>query len=174
MKKSKEYNNYFLENKSFCRLNYFHLLSTVIPPNYYIPACNCKCCLQIFQLLCKQSLYNHSWRKAKWRTFTLSLLMTYSVWISRSEHTKFFMSYNAVIADVSYLSSPQVLSCYLNLNIDFWFTRLKPVEQLSPMLNPSDCETKFERKKALPSHVGTQSDPTISTKLCSKFLQFLN
>ncbi|KAF1377798.1 hypothetical protein PFLUV_G00204480 [Perca fluviatilis] len=31
--------------------------------------------------------------------------------------------------------------------------RLKPVEQLSPVLNPSDCETKFERKKAQPSHL---------------------
>uniref|UniRef100_A0A8D0CY22 GRAM domain-containing protein 2B-like n=1 Tax=Sander lucioperca TaxID=283035 RepID=A0A8D0CY22_SANLU len=31
--------------------------------------------------------------------------------------------------------------------------RLKPVEQLSPALNPSDCETKFERKKAQPSHL---------------------
>ncbi|KAM8744126.1 GRAM domain-containing protein 2B-like [Acanthopagrus schlegelii] len=31
--------------------------------------------------------------------------------------------------------------------------RLKPVEQLSPMLSPSDCETKFERKKSQPSHL---------------------
>ncbi|XP_074473307.1 GRAM domain-containing protein 2B-like [Sebastes fasciatus] len=31
--------------------------------------------------------------------------------------------------------------------------RLKPVEQLSPALTPSDCETKFERKKAQPSHL---------------------
>ncbi|XP_034752673.1 GRAM domain-containing protein 2B-like isoform X1 [Etheostoma cragini] len=31
--------------------------------------------------------------------------------------------------------------------------RLKPVEQLSPALNPSDCETKFERKKAQPIHL---------------------
>ncbi|XP_036973565.1 GRAM domain-containing protein 2B-like isoform X2 [Acanthopagrus latus] len=30
---------------------------------------------------------------------------------------------------------------------------LKPVEQLSPMLSPSDCETKFERKKSQPSHL---------------------
>ncbi|XP_030291842.1 GRAM domain-containing protein 2B-like isoform X2 [Sparus aurata] len=31
--------------------------------------------------------------------------------------------------------------------------RLKPVEQLSPMPSPSDCETKFERKKSQPSHL---------------------
>ncbi|KAI3362110.1 hypothetical protein L3Q82_012439, partial [Scortum barcoo] len=31
--------------------------------------------------------------------------------------------------------------------------RLKPVEQLSPMLSPSDCETKFERKKSQSSHL---------------------
>lgn len=31
--------------------------------------------------------------------------------------------------------------------------RLKPVEQLSPMLSPSDCETKFERKKSQPSQL---------------------
>lgn len=31
--------------------------------------------------------------------------------------------------------------------------RSKPVEQLSPVLSPSDCETKFERKKSQPSHL---------------------
>ncbi|XP_051269548.1 GRAM domain-containing protein 2B isoform X2 [Dicentrarchus labrax] len=31
--------------------------------------------------------------------------------------------------------------------------RLKPVEQLSPMLSPGDCEVKFERKKPQPSHL---------------------
>uniref|UniRef100_A0A3B4XEC5 GRAM domain-containing protein n=1 Tax=Seriola lalandi dorsalis TaxID=1841481 RepID=A0A3B4XEC5_SERLL len=31
--------------------------------------------------------------------------------------------------------------------------RLKPVEQLSPMLSPSDFETKFERKKSQPSQL---------------------
>ncbi|XP_027138077.1 GRAM domain-containing protein 2B-like isoform X2 [Larimichthys crocea] len=31
--------------------------------------------------------------------------------------------------------------------------RLKPVEQLSPLLTPSDYETKFERKKSQPSHL---------------------
>ncbi|XP_035524370.1 GRAM domain-containing protein 2B-like [Morone saxatilis] len=31
--------------------------------------------------------------------------------------------------------------------------RLKPVEQLSPMLSPGDCEAKFERKKPQPSHL---------------------
>ncbi|KAK5852299.1 hypothetical protein PBY51_023778 [Eleginops maclovinus] len=31
--------------------------------------------------------------------------------------------------------------------------RLKPVEPLSPLLTPSDCETKSERKKSQPSHI---------------------
>ncbi|KAM9338492.1 GRAM domain-containing protein 2B [Symphorus nematophorus] len=31
--------------------------------------------------------------------------------------------------------------------------RLKPAEQLSPVLSPSDCEAKFERKKSQPSHL---------------------
>ncbi|TKS84868.1 hypothetical protein D9C73_018364 [Collichthys lucidus] len=31
--------------------------------------------------------------------------------------------------------------------------RVKPVEQLSPLLTPSDYETKFERKKSQPSHL---------------------
>ncbi|KAM4634029.1 GRAM domain-containing protein 2B-like isoform 2-T2 [Polymixia lowei] len=31
--------------------------------------------------------------------------------------------------------------------------RFKPVEQLSPMLNPIDCERKFERKKSQSSHI---------------------
>ncbi|XP_042337690.1 GRAM domain-containing protein 2B-like [Plectropomus leopardus] len=31
--------------------------------------------------------------------------------------------------------------------------RLKPVEQLSPVLSPSDCETKFQRKKTQPGHL---------------------
>lgn len=58
------------------------------------------------------------------------------------------------------------------MNADLSFVRLKPVEQLSPTLSPSDCETKFERKKSLPSHVGTQSDLTIFTKLCTTFIRF--
>ncbi|KAK5901153.1 hypothetical protein CgunFtcFv8_026051 [Champsocephalus gunnari] len=31
--------------------------------------------------------------------------------------------------------------------------RLKPVEQLSPLLTPSECETKIERKKPQPTHI---------------------
>ncbi|KAF3849290.1 hypothetical protein F7725_015787 [Dissostichus mawsoni] len=31
--------------------------------------------------------------------------------------------------------------------------RLKPVEQLSPLLTPSECETKIERKKSQPTHI---------------------
>lgn len=56
----------------------------------------------------------------------------------------------------SHLYSLQVLPCSLKINTDPLFARLKPVEQLSPMPSPSDCETKFERKKSQPSHVGTQ------------------
>lgn len=63
-----------------------------------------------------------------------------------------------------YLAYPQVLPCYLTINTDLSFVRLKPVEQLSPMLGPGDFETKFERKKSQPSQVGTHSDQTIFTK----------
>lgn len=75
---------------------------------------------------------------------------------------------------ICYLSSPQVLTCYLNMNTDLLFVRLKPVEQLSPALTPSDCETKFERKKSQPSHVGTQSDLTIFTKCFTTFTRFFS
>lgn len=75
------------------------------------------------------------------------------------------------VAGESYLSSPQVLPCCLNVN-NLLLVRLKPVEQLSPMPSPGDFETKFERKKSQPSHVGTRSNLTVLTKLCTNCSRF--
>lgn len=57
------------------------------------------------------------------------------------------------------LTCPQVLPCYLTINTDLSSpVRLKPVERLSPMLSPSDFETKLERKKSQSGQVTALSD----------------
>lgn len=69
------------------------------------------------------------------------------------------------------INSCNILICLVFANKthpDHLFVRLKPVEQLSPMLSPSDGETKYERKKSQPSHVRTH----ILTKLCAFVFKF--
>lgn len=76
-------------------------------------------------------------------------------------------------APVAVARPPQVLPRYLTTHTDLLFVRLKPAEQLSPMLTPSEIETKLESKKSQPSQVGTHSDQVISTNYYMFFCRIL-
>lgn len=111
-----------------------------------------KSCLQSSVLLCKQVLHNHRCQCAEVHEGHDSTTDNeeFTVWISGSECAG-CGSYKCCLSCFS------LLPCYSPTNTGPLFVRVKPAEQIPPMLSPSDLDTKLQGNKSQPLQVGVHS-----------------